>query len=215
MAKPDDRLTRDIRRMEAFSDAVFAIAITLPIVEVQVPKAAADLPGLAAELLGLWRSYLGYFMTFVVIGLFWSHHHFSGIIYRKVNHGFLLMTLLFLMAVGFVAFPTRVLAEYLGDPIHNQTATTFYVAALLVASLAWLLKWVYGVKDHLVDERLEPAYVARLTRKYTLTSAAYLVALLLSFPSPYLALGLAAAITLLYLRAPEPPVYRGEHPQSG
>jgi uncharacterized membrane protein len=66
--------------MEAFAEAVFAIAITLPIVEIQVPRVESG-AALAVALLELWPSYLGYWLSFLVIGLYWIHHHFGGRIF--------------------------------------------------------------------------------------------------------------------------------------
>src|SRR5688572_33400737 len=100
--------------MEIYADAVFAIAFTLPVVELQVPEVG---PGFGLRLLELWPQYLGYVLSALVIGLYWVHHHFSGAIYRTTGHHFLLATLLFLVAIGFIAFPTRTFAEHLHEPV--------------------------------------------------------------------------------------------------
>ena len=100
--------------MEIFADAVFAIAFTLPMVEMKLPEAG---PAFERQLLELWPSYLGYALSTLVIGIYWAHHHFSGAIYRTTGHRFLLATLLFLAAIGFIAFPTRAFAEHIHDPV--------------------------------------------------------------------------------------------------
>lgn len=193
--------------MEAFSDAVFAIAITLPIVEVQVP-ATTGAP-LSNELLRLWPSYLGYLLSFLVIGLYWTHHHFSGAIYRGVSHGFLLSTLLFLMAIGFVAFPTRIFAEHVHDPANRHAAAAFYTGSLAIVSLTWLNKWLQAIRSHVIDQRLDPAYVRGLTIQYTVTSAAFIIAFLATMLYWALGIAIAAAVTLYYLRPPPRPQYVG------
>jgi uncharacterized membrane protein len=207
MAEPDASTRRETTRMEAFSDAVFAIAITLPIVEIQVPEVNEEGASLAAQLMTLWPSYLGYLLSFLVIGLYWAHHHFSGKIYSKVDHVFLLITLLFLMSVGFVAFPTRVFSEFVADAENRGAAATFYATALFLVSLTWLLKWLYGTWAHLVDERLDPAYIHRLTVKYVVTTAIYAIAAALTLLHWGLGITVATLITLFYLRPPERPVY--------
>ncbi len=117
----DDRDTvhgRGPERLEAFSDGVFAIAITLLVLEIRVPSAAQlASPG---ELLGalgaLWPSYLGYALSFVAVGIMWANHHnlFRHIAF--VDHGLILANLFLLLGVGFVPFPTALLAATLGQP---------------------------------------------------------------------------------------------------
>jgi uncharacterized membrane protein len=199
--------SRDTKRMEAFSDAVFAIAITLPIVEIEMPQLHGT-PGLGAELARLWPSYLGYLLSFLVIGIYWTHHHFSGKIYARADHGFLLATLVFLMMIAFIAFPTRVLAEHIADAANRPAAARFYVLGLLLTALAWLVKWLSGLWGGSLDERLDPAYVRRLTWQYSVSTGVYVAAALLSLASPLAGLALAAAVTLYYLRRPPDPVYR-------
>ncbi len=78
---------RGTQRMDIFADAVFAIAFTLPILELKLPEPG---PGFVAGLGELWPSYLGYVLSALVIGLYWVHHHFAGAIYRTTGHHFLL-----------------------------------------------------------------------------------------------------------------------------
>jgi uncharacterized membrane protein len=83
---------RSTTRLEAFADAVLAIAFTLSIVELKIPSAG---PGYGSRLMELWPSYLGFGLSALVIGIYWVNHHFSGAIYRTAGHWFLLATLLF------------------------------------------------------------------------------------------------------------------------
>jgi len=193
--------------MEAFSDAVFAIAITLPIVEVRMPEIKQGDPVLAQEFLRLWPSFVGYGLSFLVIGLYWVHHHFNGMIFRRVTHGFLLSTLLFLMAIGFVAFPTHLFAQYVHDPVNRHAATAIYVGSLTIVSLTWLVKWLHGVASRAIDDRLRRSYVRRMTIQYVATSAAYVIAFLVTLVSWAAGLTIAFAITLYYLRPPPAPEY--------
>src|SRR6185295_9004600 len=91
-------------RLEAFSDGVFAIAITLLVLEIRVPppEAVQRAGGLAAALLHLWPSYLGYFISFITIGIMWSNHHSIFLYIRRVDRYFLVINVFFLMCIGFL-----------------------------------------------------------------------------------------------------------------
>ena len=206
---PGEGAVRGTQRMEIFADAVFAIAFTLPVVELKFPEPG---PGLGDRLGELWPSYLGYALSALVIGLYWVHHHFSGAIYRTTGHHFLLATMLFLAAIGFIAFPTRAFAEHIQDPAAREAAATFYVCALAATAIAWLIKWKTGCATGDVDGRLDAAYVRRLNRKYEMTTALMVAAAALGFLRWEAGLALAALVTLYFLRAPETPVYIREAP---
>src|SRR5687768_6871888 len=206
---PGEGAVRGTQRMEIFADAVFAIAFTLPMVEVKLPEAG---PEFGAELLALWPQYLGYALSALVIGIYWAHHHFSGAIYRTTGHHFLLATILFLMAIGFIAFPTRAFIEHIHEPEAREAGAIFYTCALAAINLTWLIKWRTGCATGDVDDRLDKAYVARLTRKYYITAALMAASAALVFLRWEAGLALAAAVTLSYLRAPETPAYTEQAP---
>ncbi|MGZ8349784.1 MAG: TMEM175 family protein [Allosphingosinicella sp.] len=201
---PGEGAVRGTQRMEIFADAVFAIAFTLPLVELPMPETG---PHFREELVALWPAYLGYLLSTLVIGLYWVHHHFSGAIYRTTGHHFLLATMLFLMTIGFIAFPTRAFAEHLHDPQAREAGAIFYACALAAIAVAWLVKWRTGCATGDVDARLEPEYVGRLTRRYRLTTLAMVAGAGLSFVKWEVGLAVAAIVLATYLRAPETPVY--------
>ena len=206
---PGDGVVRGTQRMEIYADAVFAIAFTLPMVELTLPEPG---PGFGHDLVALWPEYLGYALSALVIGIYWVQHHFSGAIYRTTGHHFLLATVIFLMAIGFIAFPTRAFAEHIQDPAAREAGAIFYACALAATALAWLVKWKTGCATGDVDDRLDQAYVARLTRRYNVTTALMIAAAGLAFVRWEAGLALAAVVTLSYLRAPETPVYVGDAP---
>ena len=103
---------RGTARMEAFADGVFAIAFTLPIVGIILPSVERDGALLGRDLAALLPEYGGYLLASIVIGLYWVQHHFSGAIFRTTGHWFVIATTVFLAAIGFIAFPARVLAEH-------------------------------------------------------------------------------------------------------
>ena len=190
---------------------MFAIAFTLPVLELKVPEPG---PRFGAELLALWPFYLAYALSALVIGLYWVHHHFSGAVYRTTGHHFELATVLFLATIGFIAFPTRAFAERVMEPEAREAAAVFYACALAASTLAWLIKWKTGCATGDVDERLDPNYVARLSRKYAVATALSAAGAALSFFMWQAGLALALGVILFYLRAPETPVYTGKSPEA-
>ena len=206
---PGDGVSRSTARMEAFADAVFAIAFTLSIVEIPLPEGDQDFLGQLAK---RWPSYLAYALAALVIGIYWLQHHFTGAIYRTTGHYFNAATVLFLAAVGFIAFPIRAFAEHINDPVARPAAAIFLTCALAITSLAWLFKWSVGRLSGHVDSRLDWFYVRRLNRTYLLTSAMLVIAAILSFASWQAGLALGGLVTLYYLIPPATPVYHGEAP---
>jgi len=132
----------DTNRLEAFSDAVFAIAITLLVLEIKVPHSGA---ALGSELVNLWPSYLAYAISFIVLGAIWINHHamFQHII--RVDHLFLFINIIFLMFVAFLPFPTAVLSQALHDRANISLATAFYGGTLAVIGSIVNIKWRYAV----------------------------------------------------------------------
>ena len=206
---PGEGAARGTARQEAFADAVFAIAFTLPIVEIKVPH--GDEP-LAAQLAVLWPSYLAYAISSLVIGIYWIQHHFSGAIYRTSGHWFNVATVLFLTAIGFIDFPARAFAEHLPDPAARGPAAIFFVASLAVTGVTWWIKWKVGRARGHVDARLEPDYVDCVNRRYNVSTALLIVSAGLALIRWEAGLALASAVTLFYLLAPPTPVYIEEAP---
>ena len=204
--------TRGTARMEAFADGVFAIAFTLPIYNVLLPPLRDGGAHLAQDLLHNWPQDVGYLFSSTIIGLYWVHHHFSGAIYRTTGHWFLLGTALFLITVGFVAFPARAFAESLPYPAALPAAATFLVCWLAVVSLTWLLKWSIGLHRGMVDPRLEPAYLARLNRQYWMLAALKVSAVGLVLIDWRIGIAVTLAGVLHLIKPPETPRYITEAP---
>ena len=195
--------------MEAFADAVFAIAITLPVVEIEMP---AGREPLLQELLHLWPSYLGYVLASLVIGIYWVHHHFSGAIYRTVGHWFNVSTVVFLTAIGFIAFPIRVFTEHLPDESARAAAGLALSLSLSATAITWWLKWQTGRSWGHVDGRLAADYVRRLNIRYNVVALFAVAAGLLAFLRWEIGLTIASLITLFYLLPPPTPTYVEEAP---
>lgn len=183
-------------RLEAFSDGVFAIAITLLILEIKVPHAEH---GLWSGLAALWPSYVAFLMSFVVVLIMWvSHHQMLGMIDR-VNYRILFANGLLLLTVTFVPFPTAVLAEHLGTP-EAKSAVAFYCATFVVNGMVWNLLSETITRSGLVRSEIKAATLAEGRKTNLLGLGVYLLAALLAFVQPWLGLALNISLWALWIR---------------
>jgi uncharacterized membrane protein len=206
MAGEDHLHANETQRIEAFSDGVFAIAITLLIIEIGVPHIEGG-ESLAEKLGDLWPSYGAYVLSFVMIGIYWANHHWFFKLFVRTDHIFLVLNVLFLMAIAFLPFPTAVLGEYLDNDAERQTAVSLYALGLLLPALSWLLVWLYANWRGLVDAHLAPDFRRFMTVQYLLSNALFAGALVLSFLNAWAALTIVVGLTLLYLIPPRAPKY--------
>jgi len=166
VARTEDHLhPNETQRIEAFSDGVFAIAITLLIIEIGVPHVSGN-ESLASALGDLWPSYGAYVLSFVMIGIYWVNHHSLFRLFVRTDHYFLMLNVFFLMAIAFLPFPTAVLGEYLDNAQQRDAAVRLYSFGLLLPAFGWIVVWLYANARGLVDERLAPEYVRFLTVQY-------------------------------------------------
>lgn len=213
--KADNFLTKSLTtaRLEAFSDGVFAIAITLLILEIKVPHQPAGeshIP-LAAALAAEWTSYLGYVVSFVMIGIYWVNHHYIFRFYAKTDHVFNLLNIFFLMTISFLPFPTAVLSDYLESPGDERIAVIFYAFGLLLPSFAFLLMWLYASRDYrLIDRRIEPSFVRFLAFQYAGSTLIYAAAIIVAWHNYKIGLAVCLGLTLLYLLPSKKPNLRRE-----
>src|SRR5437870_12237071 len=106
-------LTAETSRIEAVSDGVFAIAITLLILDIKIPPAGGG--DLYVELIGQWPSYFSFLVSFAFIGIMWMNHHRLFTHIARSDDVLLILNLLLLLGVVVVPFPTAVLALHLGQ----------------------------------------------------------------------------------------------------
>src|SRR2546428_1812301 len=170
------RMTESPSRVEAFSDGVFAIAITLLILEIRVPHGDHDL---WAGLLALWPSYLAFLMSFVVILIMWVNHHELLRMLERINYPVLFANGLLLLTVTFVPFPTAVLAEHLRTP-GAKAAVAFYCATFLVNGLVWNLLFSTMVRSGLLRPEVTAGTIAGVRKAYYAGLAVYLTAAILA-----------------------------------
>ena len=132
-------------RTEAFSDGVFAVAITLLVLDIRVPLTAFD--NLWRAIIDQWPAYLGYATSFVTIGGIWLAHH--GVFRRLqyANSRVMQINLLLLMAVTFLPFPTRLVAQAIQDENAERAAVIFYGLTLLAISVLFSALWGTVARD--------------------------------------------------------------------
>ncbi len=185
-------------RIEAFSDGMFAIAITLLILEVKVPVPAEG--HLAQGLLKQWPSYLAFFLSFVYIGVMWMNHHRMFTHIQRSNDTLLVLNLLLLLGVTAVPFPTAVLAANLGTA-DQKTAAVFYNAVFIVIAIFFNVLWRYAVSHQLLDKNMS-ASAASISRQYAVGPLMYIVCLALAFVDVRVSLGVNVALAVYFALPP-------------
>jgi uncharacterized membrane protein len=132
-------------RTEAFSDGVFAIAITLLVLDIGIP--ASEFDDLGSAIFHEWPGYLGYVTSFLTIGGLWLAHHGVFRRLRYANNPVMRINLLLLMAVSFLPFPTRLVAEAIRDQSAERAAAIFYGTCLLAIALLFSALWGVVARD--------------------------------------------------------------------
>ncbi len=208
-------MPRDTGRLVAFSDAVFAITITLLVLEIRPP---ADYTNLLHGLLDLWPSYLAYAVTFLFIGQVWANHHVMFDHIEGADRAVLLLNTLLLMVVAFLPFATSVLAGALREGHGERTAVLFYGIAFDLTALTFNGVWGYARRHNLLRETLDAAGAAAIGRRFQLALAWLALGALLGLAVPILGVVVIAAFNAYYwlpIRGETPAVVRTRAGPSG
>jgi uncharacterized membrane protein len=176
-----ERRDNETARIETFSDGVFAIAITLLVLEIRVPEVGED-ESLLEALVELWPSYLGYGISFLVLGTVWANHHNRFRYIVRSDHVLLFINLVFLMCNAFIPFSTALLAEYMqGSEVERTIAVAVYSGTLAVTAIFFTLLWLYAAGNYsLVDPNLDPALLRAMTRRFVVGMVLYIAAFALA-----------------------------------
>lgn len=168
-----------LERLVFFSDAVFAIAITLLALEIRLPALGENPTNdqLFQALLALWPKYLSYAISFLVIGSFWLGHHRRFRLILRYDTRLLLLNILLLMGVAFIPFPTAVIGEY-----GNRTATIFYALVMTIAGLLNAAVWLYAShRNRLIEPSFTPQKRQRETMRVFILPVLFLLSIGLAF----------------------------------
>jgi uncharacterized membrane protein len=184
-------------RLEAFSDGVFAIAITLLVLEISVPAGSED--DLLGAIADQWPSYLAYVVSFSTIGASWLAHAVITERLARADAILVRINLLLLMVVSFIPFPTRLLAEYSGQYHPARVAATVYGLTLFASWILLSLLWRYAVRDHLIRTEAAEEEIDALTARLTPSLAGYVLMIALGLLVPTAAVIGYLAIALFRL----------------
>jgi uncharacterized membrane protein len=191
---------KETGRLEAFSDGVFAIAITLLALELKVPHFDAG-GNMTARLIsgldGQWPSYFAFLTSFFTVLIMWVHHHAIFRLVRRADVTLLFANGFLLMLVTVVPFPTAVVAEYLRTPAAGA-ACTFYAGFFVLISIGFSVLLRAAFRKSVLDPNANPATVARLRKSYRLGPPLYLAATLTAPFSPWLAMGICSALWIVW-----------------
>jgi uncharacterized membrane protein len=183
-------------RVEAFSDGVFAIAITLLVLTIAQPDNYRDLAG---ELGHQWPSLAAYVVSFIVIGIMWLNHHTVFSHLRDVDRVLFYFNLLLLMTIVFIPYPTGVFGEALRQGQGARTAAVFYSVTMTVNAFAWAGLWLYAsVGRRLLNDDFPESQRTMSTVLFAIGPLVYALAIGVAFISPYLCLGFHGALALYY-----------------
>ncbi len=183
-------------RVEALSDGIFAIAITLLVLTISEPE---DYSHLASQLGERWPSLAAYIVSFAVIGVMWFNHHSVFGHLEAVDAGFFYLNLLLLMTIGFLPYPTGVLGQALQRGEGARTAAIVYSATMAVNALAWGALWIYASSGRRLLKATFPEpqrWVA--TVAFTLGIGVYVLSIGVAFINAYACLAFHGALALYY-----------------
>jgi uncharacterized membrane protein len=188
-------------RVEAFSDGVFAVAITLLIFNVQIDKAAPG--GLLHALLNAWPKYAAYVASFLTIGVMWMNHHgmFSRI--ARLDRSLIFLNLLLLMVIVFLPFSTAQLGSNILVAEDAKTAATLYAINAFAIAVGFSAVWAYALTHpDLLAPEIDRRAALRAWPRFPVGTVGYLACILLGQLSAIAVIIVCALLAVLHLRKP-------------
>jgi uncharacterized membrane protein len=186
-------------RLEAFSDGVIAVAVTLLVLDIKVPPVGSD-GSLFHALLHNWPHYAAYAVSFMTIGIIWINHHAMISRLARADHSILILNLLLLMSIVVLPFATELMAAYLRASSGQALAAGVYSGAFLLMSLVFsaLNRHILLNRAHMLHVELPLAERRRVLSRALTGLIPYLLATALAAVSPYLTLAICAAVAVFY-----------------
>lgn len=186
-------------RVEAFSDGVFAIAITLLILGVSVPETSTQVlirGELLTKIIALWPKILSYIISFAVIGIFWVGHHIMFRFIKRMDRIGLLLNILVLMVIAFIPFSAALMGVY----GREQIAVVIYGITLFLAGITFELFWLYASHNYrLIDQTLDSNHIQKASLIILVAPVIYLIAVILSVFNPLWSIVIYILVPLLYI----------------
>jgi uncharacterized membrane protein len=186
-------------RIVFLTDGVYAIVMTLLVLEIAVPQlthSEAAAGELLKQLFELWPVVLSYAMSFIILGFFWIYHHDQFHYIKRADRVFSWITIFYLMFIAFIPFSTALIGEY----YDQQISVIVYGINIAIVAVWAYIQWWYAAKDHrLIDVDLDPTFVKTMSRRSFVGPILYLIAVALSFIGNEASLIMYIAIPLYYL----------------
>ncbi|MBV9805248.1 MAG: DUF1211 domain-containing protein [Solirubrobacterales bacterium] len=186
-------------RLEAFSDGVIAVAITLLVLNIELPTLKAG-ESLAGGLLAQWPVYAAYAVSFLTIGIIWINHHVMIGRLREADRTILFLNLLLLMSIAVLPFATRLAAAYLKKSHGQHLATGVYSGAFLLMAVFFsaLNQHILLTKAHLLHTEIPLEQRRQILYRSITGVAPYAIATALAVVSSYLTLAICGALAIFY-----------------
>jgi uncharacterized membrane protein len=190
---------KETTRLEAFSDGVFAVAITLLALDLKVPPVV---PGgtardLAGALLRQWPSYLAFATSFLTVLIMWLNHHMVFKLVAKTSTRLVLANGYLLMTTTVVPFTTELFSTYFGQPAARVAAAA-YAGSFVLISIGYLWIWHAIKHGHLFNASASKEMVERIDTNYRYGTPMYLVAMLGAAVSPHVTLAICSGLWLFW-----------------
>ena len=205
------RILMDSARLEAFSDGVFAVAITLLALSLVVPGPGHGAESLGDKFVDAWPSFAGYVVSFLTIGIIWVNHHTLFKNFVGVDRPALFINLLLLFFVVAIPFATKTVADYLAPGGSNASvAVALFEGVFEGMSLAFGVMFWWSIRHEHLKVRLTAAAARRATIRFGIGNVAYVAAIGVAFVSPVVALLISLLVAIYYVfeqtptRAPAP-----------
>jgi uncharacterized membrane protein len=185
-------------RLEAFSDGVFAVAITLLVLELDVPVGDHLWHKLGDE----WPSFASFFVSFWVIGIIWVNHH--GVIdhLKRADRGVLYLNIFVLMSVVLIPFATALMAQHLNSTADEEVAAAVYAGSFVLMAISFGVLWEYITRHRQkLGVELSDEEVRRRSLAFQIGNPFYAVAVGVAFISPVAVLVIIGALAVYYMVA--------------
>jgi uncharacterized membrane protein len=186
-------------RLEAFSDGVIAVAITVLALDLPIPEPKGG-RSLAHELVVRWPSFAAFAVSFLTIGIVWINHHAMLARLAQVDHRTLLLNLLLLLSVCLLPFSTSLMADYLKATDGERLAAGIYAGSFLLMSVLFFAMQVHvlRIRPQLLRRRITPEVRDAVLRRNAVGLLPYFVATAMAAASPYATLAITAAVAVFY-----------------
>src|SRR5919198_2017957 len=193
-----EQTTNDTARLETFADGVMAIAITLLILDVKVPRLAGG-TSLRSALAEQWPSYVAFVASFLTIGIIWVNHHHMFKLIERSTHAFLMLNVVFLMTICVLPWPTALVADYVRDAANRSAATAVYGGVMTAIAVMFNVVWRYAATgSRLLVPGISSEALTKMSRNYLTGPVVYGTATVFAFFEPFVSLAVFAALAIYW-----------------